>query len=132
MQDDSHRRPRLTPDQLAAHLFGTQLQTRIATVPLPFPDGDEAAALRSLVTLFESYRTIVADNLGCAKFAALTLPVLNGPLRDFTARWHRKQLSGEFDTRDGAVAFRAELRTLQDKLADLTNDLVGERPVLPP
>lgn len=121
--DDETAENNATPDQKAAHVFLTELRTRIATERLPFGDGDEQTALQSLFTLFGFARRTIAEHHGCTKFADAVLSVMNGGLRNFTARWHRMSLSGELATRDGSVIFRSELRGLQDKLRILAADL---------
>lgn len=114
---------RATPDQKAAHVFLTELRTRIATERLPFSDGDEQTALNSLVALFAFARKTISEHYNCNEFTQIVLPVLNGPLRNFTAEWHRRTLSGELNTRDGAVIFRKRLRDLQDTLRSLAAEL---------
>ncbi len=104
------------PNAAAAHVFLTELSTRIATQRLHFSEGDEAAALASLHALFGVARKTITDHFGCEDFARETLGFLNGPFRSFMADWHRKSLAGLLNTRDGAVAFRAELRAQQDKM----------------
>lgn len=113
----------LTADQRAAHIFLTELRTRIATERLPFSNGDDKTAIKSLVDLFDFARTTISSHFGCTAFADAVLPVLNGPLRAFTSRWHRQILDGVLESRDGSVMFRAELYELQDKLRDLAKDL---------
>jgi len=112
-----------TPDQLAAHEFLTELRTRIATQPLPFRHGNEEAALTSLYALFELGRNAIKEHPGCVDFADLTVEVLNTKIRPVTAKWHRKKLEGLLNTRDGAIAFRADLAELQIALQAYANRL---------
>ena len=113
----------MPPDKAAAHVFLTELRTRIATQRLPHPHGDEARALESLYELFGLARTAVRDHPGCRAFADLTITALNRDLRPFTARWHRKAMSGILSSRDGGVRFRAELIAVQDDLRRLAAEL---------
>lgn len=106
----------LTADQIAAHAYLAELRMRIATQSLPFRHGDEAAALKSLHDLFGLARTIIKENPGCREFADLAAGILNAEIRPFTAMWHRNKLNGLLATRDGAVAFRADLKNLQNNL----------------
>lgn len=103
------------PDAIAAHTYYTEIMTRIATQRLHFSEGDEKAALSSLLTLFDLARKTINANYGCDRFSQLTLDFLNGEFRGFMADWHRKDLNGELATRDGAVEFRTQLRALQDQ-----------------
>jgi hypothetical protein len=102
------------PNAEAAHVFLTEILTRISTQRLYFSEGDEKTALTSLHALFDVARETINDNFGCEEFSKDTVAFLNGEFRSFMAKWHRKSLDGELDTRDGAVEFRMELRTLQD------------------
>ncbi|MEP3893221.1 MAG: hypothetical protein ABJN52_04430 [Litorimonas sp.] len=115
--------PDYSADQYAAHEFLTELRTRIATQPLPYPNGDEAAALTSLYDLFRLARMAIKDNPGCGAFAARTVETLNTTLRPITAKWHRKKLEGAFGSRDESIAFRQELAITRKKLHSFANDL---------
>jgi hypothetical protein len=106
----------LSPDQLAAHEFVTELRTRIATQPLPYQYGIEAAALKSLYDLFALGRESMKKHPGCANFARLTTTMLNVKIRPVTAKWHRSMAVGILDSRDGANEFRAELAVLRGDL----------------
>ena len=103
------------PDAVAAHKFLTEILTRISTQRLHFSEGDEKVALDSLYDLFGLARKTISDNVGCVEFSNVTVAFLNGNFRSFMARWHRKRLAGELDTRDGAVEFRTALRGIQDE-----------------
>lgn len=112
-----------TPDEAAAHAFLTEIRTRIATQALPFRKGVEDAALTGLYDLFKLARTAIKDHPGCGGFAKITVAMLNEDLRPVTAEWHRRSTAGDLGTRDGAIAFRAELSALQKKLRIYANDL---------
>ncbi|WP_299724771.1 patatin-like phospholipase family protein [uncultured Tateyamaria sp.] len=103
------------PDAVAAHKFLTEILTRVATQRLHFSEGDEKVALDSLYELFGLARKTISDNVGCTEFSEVTVAFLNGDFRAFMAKWHRKRLAGELDTRDGAVEFRTALRGIQDE-----------------
>ena len=102
------------PDAVAAHVFLTEILTRISTQRLHFSEGDEKVALDSLYELFGLARDTIKDHVGCVAFSDRTVAFLNGDFRSFMAKWHRKRLAGELDTRDGAVEFRTALRGIQD------------------
>lgn len=115
--------PPLTPDQKAAHIFLTELRTRIATENLPYQNGVEQTALDSLVTLFGTARKIISDNPGCSAFADQVIPDLNKHLRPVTAKWHPLSKQGVLASRDGGDAFRAELLEVQGHMRKLAKDL---------
>ncbi|MEY2488268.1 MAG: hypothetical protein QOC70_210 [Verrucomicrobiota bacterium] len=108
----------LSPDQLAAHAFLTELRTRITTQPLPYQHGVESTALESLWKVFDQAREAIKKNPGCQEFAATATEMLNVTLRPFTAKWHRAYEEGRLKSRDGADEFRSELKELQAKLRE--------------
>ncbi|MFL4470682.1 patatin-like phospholipase family protein [Tateyamaria armeniaca] len=111
------------PNTVAAHVYLTEILTRVSTQRLHFSEGDEKGALDSLYELFGLARKVIADNAGCVEFSEKTVAFLNGEFRGFMAKWHRKRLEGELDTRDGAVEFRTALRGIQDEFRDFATVL---------
>ena len=78
-------------DRNAAWELYIELMTRIATQPLGKQDGDEKAALESVVSLFGITREILRRRgRKTVRFSKVAIPVLNQILRPFTAKWHRK------------------------------------------
>jgi len=112
-----------TPDEKAAHEFLTELRTRIATQSLPYQYGVEERALTSLWEIFGLARKAIKDNPGCEKFAGRTIDVLNTTVRPLTAKWHRAKEKGVLDSRDGADAFRSDLRIVQAQLRKFADEL---------
>lgn len=106
----------LSPDQLAAHAFLTELRTRITTQPLPYQHGVETRALESLWEVFGQARDAIKQNPGCDKFAAAVTEMLNLQLRPLTAKWHRAYEEGRLKSRDGGDEFRGELERVQEEL----------------
>lgn len=108
-------------DRLAAWELYTELRNRITTQTLTFREGDEAAALDSVYSLFELSRSIIKKHPGCTHFAALTVRVLNTRVRPFTAKWHKLKVEGRLSSADVRFGFRSELRALQPWLRKLTH-----------
>ena len=103
-----------TADRDAAWDLYVEMLTRITTQPLPSDDGDEAAALTSVHSLFATTREILRrPGPKPVEFSKIAIPVLNQVVRPFTAKWHRKKIAGELNTSDGRKEFRAELEYLQ-------------------
>ncbi|MBC8356484.1 MAG: hypothetical protein H8E66_31270 [Planctomycetes bacterium] len=104
-------------DRAVAWELYIELRTRISTQPLHFLDGDEAAALGSLYSLFQLARDLLKkQGHECWRTAAVTEAVLNNVVRPFTAEWHQRNLAGEFTRDDACREFRAKLRGVQFKL----------------
>lgn len=112
-----------TPNQAAAHVFLSELRTRISTQPLPYQYGVEARALESLQELFKHARDAMKNHPGCSEFARRTTTLLNVDIRPVTAKWHRAYSEGRLSSRDGANEFRADLAKTQSKLRDFASDL---------
>src|SRR6476620_8717410 len=91
-----------TPDQAAAHEFLSELRTRITTQPLPYQHGVEARALQSLRELFDHGRAAMKTHPVCRLFAERVTRTLNVDVRPVTAKWHRAQVEGRLNSRDGA------------------------------
>src|SRR6516165_1802588 len=113
----------LTPDQIAAHEFLSELRTRISTQPLPYQYGVEATALESLWQVFVQARAAMKNNPGCRHFACLVTTMLNTKLRPVTAKWDRAHAEGRLNSRDGANEFRADLEKVQIELRKFAVDL---------
>ncbi len=104
-------------DRKAAWELYTELRTRIATERLHYRSGNEKRALESLAELFGSTRKVIRDHgPECRSFAVLATAMLNGVVRRFTAKWHKRQVDGHLANEDVCHEFRAELLELQDKL----------------
>ena len=101
-------------DAKAAWELAIELLTRITTQELPDRDGDEKAALTSVYKLFDITRQLLRKHGPEAmEFTKLVLPTINGVVRPFTAKWHRKSEAGEFDDPGTCKAFRKELDDLR-------------------
>lgn len=76
-------------DRQAAWELYVELATRISTQPLPEFLGDDAKALASLYTLFQTTRDLMRRHGPQAiHFARIGIAVLNRILRPFLTRWH--------------------------------------------
>src|SRR5882757_10479890 len=104
------------PNKAAAHYFLSELRTRISTQPLPYQHGDEARALESLWEVFGQAREAMKKYPGCDRFADTVTKMLNKHLRPVTAKWHRANIEGRLNSRDGADEFRGDLATVQKEL----------------
>ena len=109
-------------DKDAAWALYIELVTRITTQPLPRDQGDEAAALKSVHSLFGLTRDILkAPGARHAReFAKIAVVVLNQKVRPFTAKWHQLSLSGALDGAAQRSAFRDDLQALQVELLHYT------------
>lgn len=103
-------------DQQAAHLFLSELRTRIATQPLPYQQGIEAKALESLFQLFEHARAAMKSQPGCDRFAMAVTAVLNHVVRPVTGAFDLAHERGQLLSRDGGDEFRAALANVQRQL----------------
>ena len=111
-------------DMTAAWELYVELLTRITTQPLADEDGDEATALESVHSLFKTTRDILKEKGWKAEnFTTISVIVLNQVVRPFTAKWHKKSLSGAFDKEDECLKFREELKVLQNQLIQYTKML---------
>lgn len=91
-----------------------EMVTRITTQPLPPEHGDEKTALDSIYSLFQQTRDILHDQgPECVEFAQLAIGILNGPVRPFTASWHKRSLAGDFDDPVACAEFREEHEKLR-------------------
>jgi len=111
-------------DREAAWELYIEMLTRIVTQPLSAEEGDEKAALDSVFALFGITREILKRNgRGCVQFSKIAVVVLNQVVRPFTAKWHKRALSGAFNDAPSRTEFRAELTTLQAILRNYTQAL---------
>src|SRR5258708_35876891 len=69
--------PKVDPDKAAAHQFLSELNTRIATQPLPYQYGVDARALESLWELFGHTRKAINKYPYCKVFAKSVPKILN-------------------------------------------------------
>lgn len=82
-------------DQTAAWDMYVELITRITTQPLDDATGDEETALNSVYQLFPITRDILKSRgRNAENFTKIAVIVLNQIIRPFTAKWHKKKLSG--------------------------------------
>ncbi len=117
-------------DALLAWQMYTQLRTRIATQELPLRDGVEAAALTSLVGLFNLARAAMVQQPRALHVASLVVHCLNSRIRPLTARWHAKMEAGDLSNLDERFRFRSELVELQTVLRSFTallGQIAGDR-----
>ena len=104
-------------DQTAAWDMYVELITRITTQPLDDATGDEETALNSVYQLFPITRDILkSKGRNAENFTKIAVIVLNQIIRPFTAKWHKKKLSGEFSNENECIQFRTELKQLQADL----------------
>lgn len=104
-------------DQTAAWDMYVELLTRITTQPLEDGTGDEETALKSIYDLFDITRDILkTKGKNASNFTKVAIIVLNQVIRPFTAKWHKKKLSGAFSDEGECIIFRKELKELQKKL----------------
>jgi hypothetical protein len=111
-----HEDPTSADDITAASKLHVQLVSRITTQRLPYADGVEAAALKSVYQLFDEAREIFKAHSKCRLTDAITWHVLNTHVRPFTAKWHRQSERGALTALDATDIFRDELYVLQQRL----------------
>ncbi len=98
--------------------------TRISTQQLPFKHGDEETALESIHKLFGLSRGIIKKHGRlCIEFTKIAVIILNQKIRPFTAKWHKKMLSGALEKPKKCKLFRSELAELQQILRIYTKML---------
>lgn len=129
--DQSSRQiwPPSEEDRDAAGKLHGQLVSRITTQRLPYVDGEEAAALKSVYQLFGETRDIFKEHPKSAMTDAIAWYVLNTHVRPFTAKWHRLSERGALAALDGTDIFRNELTRLQPFLIRFDELLVAIRDV---
>jgi Patatin-like phospholipase len=127
-----HDDPASVDDITAATKMHVQLVSRITTQRLPYADGVEAAALKSVYQLFGEAREIFNAHSKCRLADAISWYVLNTHVRPFTAKWHRQSERGGLSALDATDIFRSELYTLQLKLTRFDALLVEIRDGLAP
>ena len=107
----------LNNNRKAAWDLYIEMVTRITTQPLDPEHGDEKTALDSVYSLFQTTREILlAQGPDCVEFAQIAIVILNQEVRPFTAKWHRKSLTGAFNNDADCTEFRQELEALQEIL----------------
>ncbi|MCY3728171.1 MAG: hypothetical protein OXF97_04110 [Nitrospira sp.] len=113
-----------TADKDAAWELYIEMLTRIVTQPLPSEAGDEKTALDSVCELFAITREILRrQGRGTIQFSKIAIPVLNQVVRPFTAKWHKKSLTGAFKQEHKKKEFREELEILQSELQNYNSML---------
>ena len=119
---NSEKNPNTEPNPIdnnrkAAWDLYIEMETRITTQPLDPEHGDEKTALDSVYSLFQTTREILLkQGPDCVIFAKIAIEILNQKVRPFTAKWHRKSLTGDFDDPAACTEFGAELESLQEIL----------------
>jgi hypothetical protein len=104
-------------DRNAAWDLYTELRTRVTTQPLHYRAGDMATALKSVYDLFAMTRELMHKyQRKCSHFATLSVFLLNGVVRPFTAKWHKIKEAGGLGNEDTCHDFRLELQELRKKL----------------
>ena len=113
-------------DKDAAWELYIEMLTRIVTQPLPSESGDEKTALDSVYSIFATTREILRRHgRKTIHFSKIAIPILNQVVRPFTAKWHKKSLSGSFKKPRGRKEFRDELAILQQLLLNY-NKMLAE------
>lgn len=108
--------PRPEEEQAAWELY-IELITRVATQPLGKDLGDEAAALRSIFSLFKVTRDLLKQKGRKAEvFSKIAVVILNQKIRPFTAKWHKRLLDNRLEKPEEKESFRKELEEIQDVL----------------
>jgi hypothetical protein len=108
--------PAAQPSRRPAHELWVELSTRITSQDLHFRSGQEEAAVKSVVDVFETTRALMRANPEAAAFLTLAGCLLE-TIRPYTNRWHAWQ-----DERDlflgptQRLQFRLELQQLQPQL----------------
>ncbi|MFN5906949.1 MAG: patatin-like phospholipase family protein, partial [Planctomyces sp.] len=104
-------------DREAAWEIHVDLRTSITTQRLHYLDGDEGAALDSLVKLFPIVRDVCRKH-GSAAVVTLAVAdlMLNHSLRELTASWHVRKLQGKLNPEHLKRQFRVELTRVQEQL----------------
>ncbi|HSV62416.1 MAG TPA: patatin-like phospholipase family protein [Chthoniobacterales bacterium] len=110
--------PPTADDKVPARILAIELETRIATQPLHYRSGDEETAAKSLKTLFDTTRDLLAEHTEARAFATAAIFLLNQMLRPNTARWHRWMVDGKFNSELSRRQFRYELQLLRPQLKE--------------
>jgi hypothetical protein len=105
-----------TASRTPAHTIWVEMTTRIVTRSLHFRSGQEETALKSIVDLFKTTRTLMTQYPDASEFLDLAGRMLES-IRPYTARWHSMVNAGErFLNPALRRQFRAELQSLQKGL----------------
>ncbi|WP_321416178.1 hypothetical protein [uncultured Desulfobacter sp.] len=108
--------PKPEEEQAAWELY-IELITRVATQPLGKDQGDEAAALKSIFSLFEVTRNLLKEKGRKAEvFSKIAVVILNQKIRPFTATWHKRVLDNNLEKPQDKALFRNELIQIQNML----------------
>ncbi len=99
-------------DRQAAWELHVELSTRVSSVKLAKGNGCNTAALSSLHSLFDTWRSISRNGgVKSLKFLKHSKPYFDENLRPFTTKWHT-QLD---DSAEQSEIFRCELAQLQNE-----------------
>lgn len=111
-------------DEKAAWAMYVEMVTRVVTQPLPPKQGDEATALKSIHSLFETTREVLKEQgHACHEFPAIAVEILNQKVRPFTTKWHHDPLEKVFKNEIKRTEFRDDLEELQEVLREYTQAL---------
>jgi hypothetical protein len=89
----------------------------VATQPLGKDQGDEAAALTSIFSLFEVTRNLLKEKGRKAEvFSKVAVVILNQKIRPFTATWHKRVLDNRLEKPEEKALFLRELEQIQNML----------------
>jgi hypothetical protein len=106
-----------------------EMQTRITTQELSEEEGDEAAALKSIYSLFQLTRDVLKKyRRHSPDFSRIALFIINEEIRPFTAKWHKLSIDGKLNDLEQCKLFREELKDLQVILkayASILEDMAG-------
>jgi hypothetical protein len=106
--------PRPEEEQAAWELY-IELITRVATQPLGKDQGDEAAALSSIFSLFQVTRELLKQKGRKAEvFSKIAVVILNQKIRPFTAKWHKRITDNLLENPEEKASFRKELEQIQN------------------
>ena len=114
-------------DKLAAAKLHIQLVSRVTTQRLPYVDGEQAAALKSVFQLFGETRDIFKAHPKSNMADGIVWHVLNTHVRPFTAKWHRQNERGALSALDATDIFRKKLGSLHKYLIRFDALLVAIR-----
>ena len=113
-------------DEQAAWAMYIEMVTRVVTQPLPPNQGDEATALKSVHSLFETTREVLKEHgRECKEFPAIAVEILNQKVRPFTTQWHSEDLEITFENESKCDEFRDDLERLQEILCEYTRALAA-------
>jgi len=103
-------------DAAPARKLWVELATRITTQRLHYRSGDEETAARSIYSLFDTTRKLLAEHGKGSAFDFAAVFILNRVIRPYTARWHGWMVEQRFRNVLARRRFRKELAVLRRRL----------------